>query len=104
MCDTYGLSSVQADKDELGRDFLECCEPEEDVDFTTATELLEMQFDTSEEFDIYMNNITEEESSHNSNNLAADLIFGATKTLICEHPELEHLAELFAEYIIFRAP
>ena len=63
-----------------------------------------MQFDTSEEFDIYMNNITEEESSHNSNNLAADFIFGATKTQICEHPELEHFAELFAEYIIFRAP
>ena len=42
MCDTYGLSSVQADKDELGRNFLECCEPEEDVDFTTATELPEL--------------------------------------------------------------
>ena len=32
MCDTYGLSSVQADKDELERNFVECCEPEEDVD------------------------------------------------------------------------
>ena len=50
-----------------------------------------MQFDTSEEIDIDMNNI--------GNNLAADLIFGATKTQISEHPELEHLAELFEEYI-----
>ena len=68
-------------------------------DFTTATELLEMQFDTSEEIDIDMNNISEEGSSYNSNNLAANLIFGASKTQISEHPELEHLAELFEEYI-----
>ena len=176
MCSTYGLSSVQAGKVELEINFLECCEPEEDVDFKTATELLEMQFGTSEEIDIDMNNISEEididmnniseeididmnniseeididmnniseeididmsniseeididmsniseeinidmnniseeididmsniseeDSSHNSNNLAADLIFGATKTQISEHPELEHLTELFEEYI-----
>ena len=98
MCDTYGLSSVLADKDELERNFLECCEPEEDVDSTTATELWEMQFDTSEEIDIDMNNISEEDSSHNSNNLAAVLIFGTTKTQISEPPKLEHLAELFEEY------
>ena len=72
---------METDIDELESRCFEGDAPEENEDFITVAELLEKQFDTDDEIDIYIdNNIEDDDPSFSSNNFVNDLIISPAKT------------------------